>query len=383
MSILSFKDANDQDRWLIISSNNYRDRDNEIISLAAHLKDCDRMRETGEYGVLNWWHVYIDKSGPEIEFVRINGMGLDEFTAKTKSGELSTFAIGRCDFSEMHDGFRIESGTYTSKEAAELIKNYQGDLKISPEFFTTGTDDDLVHSEIHTVNRSLLPAFAPANFMTATIKENDMTTALEKVKALFGSPAAKAVGDTIAGLKEGATALKLDSKEANADAPEVEAVEETETEVEETEAADAATPEASDESAADDGGKSEAAVKEDGRIELIATAVGELGVMVQAMQQTVNAQVANFEAANEAAKATNEAQVKEINDLKLTVKSLMGEAPQGVLAQLMASTKSVTSDDAPGEVIEAKEKNWALSPLDLFTKDFATAHTDGNDHKFA
>lgn len=368
MNFLNITDANGERRWVIISTNNYRDRDGEIIPLESHVKDCDRMRESGDYGALNWWHVYAEKSGDDFELTSLRGMTFDEYTQKTQDGTLTTVNLGPCDYSEMFDGFRVESGTYTSDEAADLVAGYGGELKVSPEFFSSGVDDELVHGEIFTINRSLLPAAAPANLLTSTIKELDMNP-LDKLKSLIGNNEAADVVAKVADLDQAALAQKLESKEVTEAAPAVE--KETTSEVEPTQSTD---------------GEGEVLIAE--TLSVLATAIGELGNRFEVLGADVaaikEAQAADSAKATEGVNAMIEAQAAQIKELAASVKSLADGAPSGVLNQLMASAKSVTDESVAAEAVE-KEVSGKVEPVSSF-KSFASdwaVGQNGNDAQYA
>jgi hypothetical protein len=179
-----YKQADGTDRWLLVSSNAYRDHDGEIVSQKAQADDVARMDATGNYGPLRWWHV----------------PGLD---------------IGKCDFVAMQDRMRVESGTFASKEIGEQVAGQVGNLAVSLGFTHAESEPD-ASGVYHTVNvfeRSLLPRGKAANPYTfVSVKEmNDMATLKEKwgqfVSTVFSGDEGKAK-EFVAGAEETAKAIE-------------------------------------------------------------------------------------------------------------------------------------------------------------------------------
>jgi hypothetical protein len=157
-----FKDKDGNWRWVLLSSNAYRDLDGEIVSMKAIQKDIDlgdRMKEKGEikdYGPLRWWHV----------------KGAD---------------IGDCDFRMLQGRVLIESGTFRDQNIGAAVAHKAKDLQVSIGFnhpFSEPDSDGVFHT-IKTFERSLVPSGRVANPLTAVFAKKgvDMTTLKEKLEA--------------------------------------------------------------------------------------------------------------------------------------------------------------------------------------------------------
>jgi len=164
-----FKETDGRHRWVLLSSNAYRDRHAEIVSTKALESDCIRADSDGDYGPLRWWHVG----------------GLD---------------IGDCDFNAMHGRMLIESGTFRNPAVAERVKEQADQLAVSIAFRhpLTEPDRDGVFHTIRRFERSLLPkgregnALCQVGFIT---KEglNMKKEKLDAFKQLVGEDAAKEI----------------------------------------------------------------------------------------------------------------------------------------------------------------------------------------------
>lgn len=155
-SFAVFKDKAGDYRWVAISSNAYRDRDGEIVSQKALEADVERADKTGEYGPIRFWH-------------------------------MPTVNLGKCDFNMMHNRHLIESGTFTSKEIGQAIAKAAPNLQLSIGFRhpKDEPDRDGVFHNIRRFERSLVPAGRAANpFTSLSVKESNMSTEAEKLKAL-------------------------------------------------------------------------------------------------------------------------------------------------------------------------------------------------------
>ena len=156
-----FKDKTGRYRWFSISSNAFRDRDGEIVSLKALVADVVRADATGEYGPLRFWHM----------------PGVD---------------IGQCDFNMIHGRMLIESGTFKSEKialkVAKKAKDYQ--LSIGFKHPSDNPDQNGVFHKIKRFERSLVPAGRAANpFTLLSVKEKTEMSNSEKIatlKALLG-----------------------------------------------------------------------------------------------------------------------------------------------------------------------------------------------------
>ena len=147
-SLIVYKDATGQDRWVTFSSNAYRDRDKEIVSTAALEADVARADKEGNYGPLRWWHV-----GTPDPINQLPGPGAD---------------IGTCDFNAMHGRVLIESGTFASPKIAQAVKEAAANLQVSIGYFHPRTEPDSagVFNSIKRFERSLLPAGRASNPFT-------------------------------------------------------------------------------------------------------------------------------------------------------------------------------------------------------------------------
>jgi len=157
-SFTVFKDDTGQYRWVLISSNAYRDRDGEIVSQKALQADVERADMDGEFGELDWWHV----------------PGLD---------------IGDCDFNMLHGKMLIESGTFRDARVAKSVSEKADELEASIAFRHPPDEPDKngVFNNIHRFKRSLVPKGRASNpFTSLTVTKEgdiDMTTLSEKLQA--------------------------------------------------------------------------------------------------------------------------------------------------------------------------------------------------------
>jgi len=170
-SLSVFKEVSGRYRWVLLSSNAYRDRHAEIVSTKALEIDCDRADSDGDYGPLRWWHVG----------------GLD---------------IGDCDFNALHGRMLIESGTFRNPAVAERVKEQAPDLAVSIAFRhpLTEPDSDGVFHTIRRFERSLLPkgregnALCQVGFVTKEVEESNMKKEkLDAFKQLVGEDTAKEI----------------------------------------------------------------------------------------------------------------------------------------------------------------------------------------------
>jgi len=156
-----YKAADGTPRWLARSTTAYRDRDGEILSVAALDADSQRMTATKQYGPLRWWHVgRPDPANAAAPW----GPGLD---------------LGDCDFSMVIGRTRVESGTFKSAAIARAVARAADQLELSPGFFHPPTAPDAggVFAQIRTFERSLVPTrYARASnlFTGIAVKEHRM-----------------------------------------------------------------------------------------------------------------------------------------------------------------------------------------------------------------
>jgi hypothetical protein len=195
-----FKDANGRYRWLLLSSNAYRDRDGEIVSTKALAQDVARADADKDYGPLRWWHV----------------PGLD---------------IGDCDFNALSGRVLVESGTFRSEALGEAVFKSQDSLQASIGFRhpTNEPDHERVYHNIRRFERSLTPTGRASNPFTRLIVKQGGTMEDEKMQAfktLFGQAgedALKEVLGRIQATEKAADAAGTAFKEASEEAPAVSA----------------------------------------------------------------------------------------------------------------------------------------------------------------
>jgi len=139
-----FKDSDGKLRWLLISSNAFRDRDHEIVSTKALANDVERSDASGAYGPLRWWHF--------------------------KGAEL-----GDCDYRALFGRMLVESGTFRDDRVAEKIKEKSHNLRVSIGFTHPANEPDAngVFHNITVFERSLVPVGRAANDYTLLTVKGD------------------------------------------------------------------------------------------------------------------------------------------------------------------------------------------------------------------
>jgi hypothetical protein len=156
-SLTVLKDKTGRYRWVLFSSNAYRDRDGEIVSTKALEEDCDRADASRAYGPLRWWHV----------------SGVD---------------IGDCDFNAMHGRILIESGTFRDERIGAAVARKAKDLQVSIGFIHPPNEPDEagVFHTIRRFERSLVPAGKASNPFTHVLVQEQptMTTVKERLEEL-------------------------------------------------------------------------------------------------------------------------------------------------------------------------------------------------------
>lgn len=189
-----FKQANGRYRWVLISSNAYRDRDQEIVSQKALEGAVAIADKTGYRGPLRWWHV----------------PGLD---------------IGDCDFQAMHGRFLIESGTFRDERIGAAVARKAHALQASIGFKHARRDPDAagVFHHIAIFERSLTPLGRASNALTRLVvkRNNHMdATKLQAFKQLlnddtFLSELLSRVGETDEAMANAGVDFKEASPEAD------------------------------------------------------------------------------------------------------------------------------------------------------------------------
>ena len=142
------KQADGSYRWTLLSSSSFEDRDKEVVSQKALVKDVARADKDGDYGPLFWWHL------PEAE-------------------------LGTTDFNAMEGRVLVESGLFHNKQVGEKVAEHADELGVSIGFYhpESEPDADGVFHNIRRFERSLLPLDVASNTLTAVplvVKETSM-----------------------------------------------------------------------------------------------------------------------------------------------------------------------------------------------------------------
>lgn len=132
-----FKQANGKLRWISVSSNPYKDRDGEYVTLKSLQKAVALGDLTGIRGTFRWWHVD----------------GVD---------------FGPCDFQAMHGKFLVESGTFFDERTGRYIAEKADNLEISIAFVHPDTEPDYekAYHNIGIFERSAVPRGLASNTLT-------------------------------------------------------------------------------------------------------------------------------------------------------------------------------------------------------------------------
>lgn len=149
-----FKDKTGVYRWVTRSSNAYKDRDSEIVSLKALTDDVDNSDKTGDYGTLRVWHM----------------PGAD---------------IGDCDFRMMEGKTLVESGTFKNERIAKALSESADKFQVSIGFnHPQDEPKNGVFYTIKTFERSLVPAGKAANPFTSlqVISAKERKNAMDHTK---------------------------------------------------------------------------------------------------------------------------------------------------------------------------------------------------------
>ena len=173
-----FKQANGKYRWILFSSSSYEDREREIVSQKALEGDTERMDTTGDYGTLDWWHLF-----------GLDGELVDRPPTISELGRIKPVKLGTCDFSAMHGNISIETGEFDDAFIGERVAAKAGTLAASRAFLhpVNEPDAERVYNHIQTFSRAILPRGKESNLLTAVFvsqEENQMNMLEEKVKQL-------------------------------------------------------------------------------------------------------------------------------------------------------------------------------------------------------
>lgn len=319
-----FKATDGRMRWISISSNAFRDRDGEVITLKALEEDVARKDAIGGYGPLLWFH---DKR----------------------------LVLGECDFNAMHGRMLIESGTFYSEGIAKAMAGAAIPLQVSIGYrIIPGERATGVYSYLDRYERSLAPADRVRNPLTAfsVQKEEPMDGAkVEQLKALLQDPMLiEQVLGTAAAMEAKALAAGVVTKaEEPAEQPEAETETTTTTVVEvvthtETEPAEAPMEAGAAEPAMDAAAEpATEAVTAEVVKGWVRDAVSEELSKVKASLETV------VKAADSAA-TSHQQRVADIEAtltaIKATVAELAGEQPRGVAALRASESVNTVIEDA-------------------------------------
>lgn len=315
-----FKATDGRMRWISISSNAFRDRDGEVITLKALEEDVARKDAIGGYGPLLWFH---DKR----------------------------LVLGECDFNAMHGRMLIESGTFYSEGIAKAMAGAAIPLQVSIGYrIIPGERATGVYSYLDRYERSLAPADRVRNPLTAfsVQKEEPMDGAkVEQLKALLQDPILiEQVLGTAAAMEAKALAAGVVTKaEEPTEQPEAETETTTTTAVEvvthtETEPAETPMEAGAEEPAMEPATEAVTAEVVKGWVR---DAVSEELSKVKASLETVVKAADNASTSHQQRVADIEATLTAI---KATVTELSGELPRGVAALRASESVSTVIDDA-------------------------------------
>lgn len=360
MSIRVFKDAKGDYRWVTVSSNAFRDLDNEIVSEASLNADVAMSEESGEYGTLRWWHL----------------PGAD---------------IGDCDFRMVRGKMLIESGTFRSAKLAERIAPVAENLQVSIGFFHPPSEPDAegVYHHIRTFERSLLPKGRAANpFTSLSVKGVDLMASQkekeDELRKLVGDEIATTVLTQAERVEKEAMETGVAFKEGEEDArePAPPSVEKKASDAEQLDEDEEEWLEDEEDMSGEDEDEDEEKEKEadmvsmpyskltDVLAEAVTIAIQPYSTEIESLKKALKA----LQDASETGKQTAEKEVSErvalkekveqqekvILTLQRKVKQLMGETPK--------AAKGYVASEADGNIItqeEAKERAPAVDPLVL------------------
>lgn len=142
---ITIKEKDGTHRWVSFSSNPYRDRDRQFVSLKALQADVARADQDGVYGPLLFWHT----------------------GAK----------LGDCDYNAMIGKILVESGTFVSPEIGEAVSHKAADLQISLGMLhpLNQPDKNGVFHIIRRYERSILPSGRASNPLTGFLVKELVT----------------------------------------------------------------------------------------------------------------------------------------------------------------------------------------------------------------
>lgn len=174
-------------RWVVRSASSYQDRDGQHVS-----QDALETAEGVGDGPLLWWHEY----EPPV-------------------------VLGWADFGAMHGRALIESGTFTSKEAAEFVDAHADELAVSAGFWGVEPTDGVHRRPIIFAERSLMPRDRQSNYIAdyvMVIKGGDMKAhKKEALVRLVGAANVEAMLINTEDAERAAKHIGLTAKEAGAE----------------------------------------------------------------------------------------------------------------------------------------------------------------------
>lgn len=332
-SFTVFKDDDGAYRWVLISSNAYRDRDGEIVSTKALQDDVDRADSEKDYGPLRWWHL----------------PGVD---------------IGKTDFNMLHGRMLIESGTFNTPEIAAAVAEKADDLQASIAFRHPMNEPNAagVFDHIRRFERSLVPKGRASNGLTslAVTKGENMSTLAEKISAfkalLKDDELANHILQQAETKEKEADAAGLAFKETTSTTPDPSTLKQ-EVEVEtETEKVD---PEQARMAAIVEKCMTPYMEKMGGMVEemkaMYSKTKDDTAVLEQERQTTLKAygdKLTLIETQQAALAKTQQETIATLKEAQKEVKTLMGDLPKGVGA-FIASTSKETEVDESDERLKA------------------------------
>lgn len=171
-SLTVFKQSDGKYRWVMYTSNPYRDKDMEYVTQKAHEQDIESLDTNGYDGqVLRLWHVGEPYFEDESDWTTVKaGPGAD---------------IGTCDFAAMHGRIRIESGLFYNEQDAVAIANAQDELEGSLAFAHPSyqPDEGGGFVDIRSFERSLTPKDMASNLFTKLLVSKETTMDPKKLEA--------------------------------------------------------------------------------------------------------------------------------------------------------------------------------------------------------
>lgn len=177
-----FKDARGRLRWITRTTTAYKDRDREILSMLGLTRAVARMKASGLYGPLRWWHV--GRPDPDGDPRRPWGPGVD---------------LGMCDYADLIGRTLVESGTFFDEQIGMAIAAKAAAYEVSPGFAyePVWREPDGTFRDLLIFERSLVPvAYARAsNYFTGMVttkesspmNEQDIRAKLAALKAETGA----------------------------------------------------------------------------------------------------------------------------------------------------------------------------------------------------